>query len=101
MNINLNAKPFAQSIDRGYNANGEVYDIEVLNSRAVLDAWDAWFEQCDVEPDTNSAFEMMRDWCHRNNIFFYGACKDEFSMREALDMAANSCSQYLLIDCVG
>jgi hypothetical protein len=97
--INLNAKPYAHSIRQGWNKKGEVYDIEVLNANAVLEQWDLYLRaEHGLTSYDDAAFPLFRDWCNRNNVFFYGAPSDEFSMSEALDMAANRCSTYLLAE---
>ena len=98
-NINLHAKPYAHSIDRGYNKKGEVYDIEVLNSTAVLEQWDLYLRaEHGMNSYDDAAFALFKDWCNRNNVCFYGAPGDEFSWSEALDLAAERCSTFLLAE---
>lgn len=84
--MNLHAKPYALTIDQGYNDAGEVYDIEVLSTTATLN----------VIGDLG--ISDFRNWCNTNNVYYYGRPAADFSEAEALDLAANACATFLLMD---
>jgi len=98
MNINLHAKPYAHNIQTGYNKAGEEYDIEVLRSIAVLDAWDQSLRDQGLDPHSGPATILFKDWCNRNNVFYYGRPASMFHESEALDLAANACATFLLME---
>ena len=96
-NINLNSARYAAGIDQGYNAKGEVYDIEVLSS-AVLFDWDVHMERQGLDAYSGPATVLFKDWCNRNGVYYYGRPKEDFSEREALDLAAKACALRLLME---
>ena len=98
MNINLHAKPYASHLDRGYNKKGEVYDIEVLNSTRVMEQWDRELEMQGIDPLSDEAIPLFKDWCAYNNVYYYGRTSAHFHESEALDLAAESCSRFLLME---
>ena len=96
-NINLNNPIYHVRIDRGYNAKGEVYDIEVLSGRA-LQEWDDHNSRNGLDPYSGPATVLFKDWCNANNVYYYGRPREDFSEREALDLAAKACARFLLME---
>jgi xanthine dehydrogenase molybdopterin-binding subunit B len=85
MKINLSAAPYAFRMGVGYDDEGRDCDIEIL-SAAVLGLVDG------MDP------VLFKTWCHVNGVSYYARPKESFREGEALDQAARSRCQYLLME---